>query len=144
MKIYYIDDSFFAKTDVAHAMRYKLKVILEEQQVDCLLISSTGQYQREIEHFQDEFSDIMIYTNGSYQWKSSLSIFVDPCKATIDGLTMQALSQSYCIFDSETHECHRIYLNFFQQEETSIVSLIQEQIENILSSKDEHSVKYKH
>lgn len=144
MKIYYIDDSFFAKTDVAHTMRYKLKVVLEEQQVDCLLISSTGQYQREIEHFQEEFSDIVMYTNGSYQWKSSLSIHVDPCKATIDGLTMQSLSQSYCIFDSEVHEFRRIYLNFFRQEETSIVSLIQEQIENILSSKDEHSVKYKH
>lgn len=135
MTVYYIDDSFFGKSDYARDMLYKLKVVLEEENVRVLLISTHGKFAAEIERLRKDLAPIEIIESPNTIQNNSNTLYLTPCGLKLKDQEVRCYSGTYCIVNLEDLSYKRIYLNLFPQEETSLVSLIEEQIRTIIESK---------
>ena len=145
MLIYYIDDSFFTRSEFAFQMSYKLEVLLRENIVDYVLISVSKNTLREIERFEERLKEYKIKFILSTQ-----NIDIDGKTFLLSNSTLRlpneeirCYSGTVCVIDTDTMKWKRLYLDLFPEEETDIITLITEAIEENLGITDIHKNKSK-
>ena len=138
MKIYYIDDSFFAHSEFARQMAYKLEVLLRENEINYLLISVSKNTEKEIKRFEERLKEFKIEFKVSTQ---TVEIDGNSFLLTNNTLRMpneeiRGFAGTLCAIDTTTLEWNRIYLDLFPDEETDIITLLTEAIEENLGLDD--------
>lgn len=132
MFILYIDDSFFGHSEFSRDMRYKLRVLLQESFIREVWISNARTQSDVIARFFQEWEDV------HYQ-ESTKRIQVEEKEWILSNTSLQCgevcirpFSGTYCLVDTETSHYERIYLDLFPQEETDLVSIFMETIQNTI------------
>lgn len=143
MFIVYIDDSFFGNSDFSRDMRYKLRVLLKEMPISEVWISNSHTKSDVINRFFEEFEEV--------HYKESTNRFVVDDKEWIlsnamlqcKEVTIRPFSGTYCLVDTQTLHYERIYLDLFPQEETDLVSIFMETIQEVMDRMSGNDEKMK-
>ena len=143
MKIYYIDDSFFTHSEFARQMAYKLEVLLRENEINYLLISVSKNTEKEIKRFEERLKEFKIEFKLSTQ---TVEIDGNSFLLTNNTLRMpneeiRGFAGTLCVIDTTTLKWKRIYLDLFPDEETDIITLLTEAIEENLGLDDSNREK---
>ena len=112
MKIYYIDDSFFAHSEFARQMAYKLEVLLRENELSTQTVEIDG--------------NSFLLTNNTLRMPNE---------------EIRGFAGTLCVIDTTTLKWKRIYLDLFPDEETDIITLLTEAIEESLGLDDSNREK---
>lgn len=143
MKIYYIDDSFFTHSEFARQMAYKLEVLLRENEINYLLISVSKNTEKEIKRFEERLKKFKIEFKLSTQ---TVEIDGNSFLLTNNTLRMpneeiRGFAGTLCVIDTTALKWKRIYLDLFPDEETDIITLLTEAIEESLGLDDSNREK---
>ena len=143
MKIYYIDDSFFTHSEFSRQMAYKLEVLLRENEINYLLISVSKNTEKEIKRFEERLRKFKIEFKLSTQ---TVEIDGNSFLLTNNTLRMpneeiRGFAGTLCVIDTMTLKWKRIYLDLFPDEETDIITLLTEAIEESLGLDDSNREK---
>lgn len=143
MSIYYIDDSFFEKTDYARQMLYKLEVLASEQDVSKLLISTKSKdiegYARYQEYFESLGIEVYFSTQVLFLKKEKLEI--TEYALQWNDQRIKTYAGTVVVLDEETCHWKRIYLDFFPSQETDLISLLQEVLEESIGMEGNEKLK---
>lgn len=126
MFLLYIDDSFFGRSDFARDMRYKLRVILKEMPWKEVLVSNAKTPQKEINRFFKEFPKVHYHVSTERFVLEQREWILSNTMLQVDTVKIRPFTGTYCLIDTDTLEYERIYLDFFPQEETDIITLLLE------------------
>lgn len=143
MKIYYIDDSFFTHSEFARQMAYKLEVLLKENRIDYLLISVSKNTEKEIKRFEERLKEYKIEFKLSTQTVEigESSFLLTNNMLRLPNEEIRGFAGTLCVIDTNTLEWKRIYLDLFPDEETDIITLLTEAIEENLGFDDKNREK---
>lgn len=139
MIAYYIDDSFFGNSEFSKNMLYKLEVLLKESQAKKLLISSSRDCNKEIASFSNRLKEYEIEILQSTQSLEidSVSMILSNGMLRFNKEEIRCFAGTVVEIDTENFEYHRIYLDLFPNEETDLISLLEEEIDAYLSNGQE-------
>lgn len=138
MKIYYIDDSFFAHSEFARQMAYKLEVLLKENEISYLLISASKNIEKEVKRFEERLKEYKIKFKLSTQTVEidGNSFLLTNNMLRLADEEIRGFAGTLCVIDTNTLQWKRIYLDLFPDEETDIITLLTEAIEENLGLGD--------
>lgn len=134
MLIYYIDDSFFSNTDFSRSMRYKLEVLIRENNVSHVLISTSKDKEKQIDRFKERIKDFdveFVLSTQAIDLNGNRLVLTNSM-LRLPSEDVRCFSGTVCVIDGETLKWERIYLDLFPEEETDIVSLLTEALEEQL------------
>lgn len=132
MFVLYIDDSFFGASDFSRDMRYKLRVLLKETPIENVWISNAKTDSHIIENFFREFPDIHYKESTLRISQDKKDWVLSNTSLKVEDITIRPYSGTYCLVDTKSGQYERIYLDFFPQEETDLVSIFMDSIQEAM------------
>lgn len=138
MKVYYIDDSFFHRSEFSKEMLERFLARIDHLEKGIILISSTHIYTKEIQRMKEKLS-------------SGIAVIESPAVFDIEGIRgnlrasflalenfdqMHTFSGSLIEYDTSMHTCERVYLDLFPKHyHINDLELLMKHLEDILGVK---------
>lgn len=135
MKLYYIDDSMFQKSQFATQTLYRFERYVQKHACDVILISAAHEDDVNIERLRKSLGNV--------------NVLVSPCLFDVEGVrgnllntllaiedfpSMQTFSGSFVAFDTNTGIVQRIYLELFIEHDFDVDYIVRE-MEQMLHEK---------
>ncbi|MBP3871998.1 MAG: hypothetical protein J6E46_13600 [Faecalicoccus sp.] len=139
----YIDDTYFLPGEFSRQMLYKLSVVLSENTIPLVMISTSGHNQRAIERFTKDFEEIRFILGDTRFESEGNEYILDRESLSVNGRVLHPYEGTYYRIDSSTLEIERIYLYFFPNEETDMISLFTQEISDVIDEMTGQSKKKK-
>jgi hypothetical protein len=139
----YINDTFFLPGELSRQMLYKLSVVLEENAIPLVMISTNGQHSRAIERFAGHYTDIHFLLNDTRFESEGNEYVLTSDSLSINDKKLVPYEGSYLRIDSSTLQTERIYLYFFPNEETDMIALFTQEITDAIDEITGESKKKK-
>lgn len=133
MKLYYIDDSFFQNSHFSRQMLYRFECYMKRCGRGAVLISSSKKDNVDLEHFCINHTDCSILMSPAlFDIEGVRGQLHASFLAVEDFPSMQAYSGSFVLYDTETKQCERIYLELFVDYDGDL-SLALEKMQDMLA-----------
>lgn len=144
MKLYYIDDSMFQRSEFCEQILFRFERYLARNKGRMVFISSSHRETVALERFISGVKNTPVLVSPALFEIEGIRGNLHDTFLAVEGFPpMQSYSGSCVEYDTKTQECRRIYLEMFLNQNDPDYENIVEELEKILSEQMEITKKKK-
>ena len=135
MKLYYIDDSMFQRSQFSQQMLFRFERYFKTHGEGVIFISSGSKKNVNLDYFCDSMSDTTIITSPSLFDIDGIRGNLHSTFLSIENFPrMQSFSGTFVEYDTAINRCRRIYLEMFVNHDEDVDEIMKE-MEQLLNEK---------